>query len=103
MTKQHVHKYRRVDLGRDKNYWVMQCSLPGCNSYTPMRSKLSCPTLLGKVAICNSCGDRFLLDRRSLRLAKPTCSSCVESPKQRELKKVAELFNQLEKEIVDAG
>ena len=88
-----------MNIGRDKPYWVMQCSLPGCNSYTPMRTKLSCPSLVGKISICNSCGDRFAMDRRSLKLAKPTCNDCVTSPKEKELAKAARFFSKLEGEI----
>ena len=101
MSKQHVHKLRRIDMGREKAYWVMQCSLPGCTTYFPMRSKISCPSLLGKISLCNSCGDRFIMDRRSLRLSKPTCSSCVSSPKQAQLDKAKKFFTSLEGELED--
>jgi hypothetical protein len=82
---QHIHKYRRIDIGRDKPYFVMQCGLDGCKHYTPMKTKLSCPSLKGKISICNKCGDRFQLDRRALRQAMPTCFSCIESPKKQKL------------------
>jgi len=98
---QHVHKYKRVDIGRDKPYYVMQCCLPGCTHYTPMRTKLSCPALVGKISVCNKCNDRFEMDRRSLRQAKPTCSSCVTSPEQREIDKAARFFATLEKGLAE--
>lgn len=98
---QHVHKYRRVNIGREKEYFVMQCQLPSCPHYTPMKTKLSCPPLVGKISICNRCGDRFVLDRRSLRQAKPICASCVTSPKQREVDKAAKFFASLEKGLLE--
>ena len=94
---QHIHKFRRIDIGRDTEYWVMQCQLAGCNHYTPMKSKLSVPTLVGKVAICNTCGDRFQLDRRALRQAKPTCLACVKTPKKEELNRAEKFFEEMSK------
>lgn len=92
--KQHIHKFRRVDIGREKSYYVMQCSLPGCNHYTPMNSKLSCPSLIGKVALCNECGDAFTLTRLALRLAKPTCG-CVKSDEAKKTEAAGNFFNNL--------
>jgi hypothetical protein len=100
-VSQHVHKYRRVDIGRDTPYFVMQCKLPGCNHYTAMKTKLSCPQLLGKVSICNSCGNRFTLDRRALRLAKPICIHCVKPKNENESEKATRFFHQLKSEITE--
>ena len=101
MSKQHVHKYRRVDIGRDLPYWVMQCSEAGCTYYIAMKTKKTAPHLVGKIAICNKCGDRFILDRRSLKLAKPICINCVQSPREEELKKVSKFFDNMEGMIED--
>jgi hypothetical protein len=90
---QHVHKYRRTNIGRDKEYWVMRCTLPGCTSYTPMRSKWSCPMLEGKLALCNTCNEGFILDRRALLLAKPICDDCVDSPKAKRARKAMKFLN----------
>ena len=95
---QHVHKLRRVNMGRDREYWVMQCSLPGCTTYFAMKTKVSCPSLVGKVSICNSCGDRFALNRRALQQAKPRCDSCVE-PKDKKLDAANKFFKGLENEL----
>jgi len=94
---QHIHKFRRIDIGKDVPHWVMQCQLPGCNHYTSMVSKLSVPALVGKVSVCNSCGDRFQLDRRALRQAKPTCNACIQTPQKKELDKAAKFFEKLAK------
>lgn len=101
MAKQHVHKYRRIDIGRDKPYWVMQCSLPGCNSYTHMRTIDSCPQLVDKMSLCNKCGDRFILTRKSLQMAKPKCDSCIVSVKKKGMDKAAKFFNELEEILSD--
>lgn len=96
---QHIHKFRRIDMGKDRPYYVMQCSLPGCTTYVPMKSMLSCPPLKGKVAICNKCGDRFILDRRSLRQSKPTCSACVRPHKEEAISAADKFFKNLEKDL----
>jgi hypothetical protein len=99
MTRQHVHRYRRLDIGKKVPYWVMACTLPGCTSYTPMKTVSTCPALEGKVAVCNKCGDRFILDKMSLRKAKPICVSCVDSPLARKLRKAERFFEKMEGEI----
>jgi formylmethanofuran dehydrogenase subunit E len=98
---EHTHKYERENIARDGKpaYWVMRCILPGCNSYTPMKTKLSCPMLKGKIALCNKCEEKFELTRRALRFAKPICVDCVKSPKKKMIKSAEDFFNQLEMEI----
>ena|SRR5215510_1932758 len=91
----HTHCYTRINIGRDKEYWVMKCNLPGCNSYTPGKSKLSFPQLRGEISKCNKCGELFQLDRRSLRMAKPICAECVKSKVRKELKSADEFFDSL--------
>jgi hypothetical protein len=58
---------------------------------------------MGKIAICNKCSERFQLDRRALRQAYPTCLSCVESPRQREIDKAARFFAGLEGKVAEEG
>jgi hypothetical protein len=102
-SKEHVHKYRRVDIAtkEGKEYWVMQCSLDGCTHYTPMKTKLSAPRLKGSKSICNRCGDTFVLDRRAIRMAEPCCFACVERKNPTELERAAQFFHKLEKSLVD--
>lgn len=98
----HTHKYRRLDIssrGSKEPYWVMQCQLPNCNHYYPMKTKLSAPGLWGKHAICNDCGAVFELDRRALRQSYPSCVNCIESPKKKVLDSAAHFFSNLEKEM----
>lgn len=106
----HIHKYRRVNIGQpqivvdsegnkkvgpSKEVWVMKCFELNCTHYTRMRSKLSCPLLLGTIAICNKCEEKFILDKRALRMAMPTCSKCVRPKKAEEIKDASEFFESL--------
>lgn len=77
----------------------MQCQLPGCPHYIPMKTKLSCPALKGKVSLCNDCGNPFEMDRRSIRMANPNCKDCVQSPKKQKIDSAAQFFKDLEKGI----
>jgi hypothetical protein len=99
----HIHKFRRIDIGKKGPYWVMQCRLPHCNYFVPMATKLSVPALIGKIALCNKCNDPFELDRMALRKSKPVCNSCVVSPNKDKLDKAAKFFVKLEGEIVNLG
>lgn len=82
---QHIHKYHRVDIGRKKPYWVMQCHGSTCHHYHPMKTKNSAPTLVGKSSLCNRCGQPFIMDRRSILQAYPTCEDCVRTPNNRKI------------------
>jgi hypothetical protein len=95
----HVHRYSRVDIGRDKEYWVMKCTLPKCNHYTAMASKLRAPLLVGRTAICNKCMEEFTLNRRALRMAAPICDRCVGTRVNIEIKKANDFFEELEKDL----
>lgn len=97
----HTHKYKKINKARRGNppYYVMQCILPGCNSYTPMDTKLSGPSLIGKIALCNKCDKPFELTRRAIRQTNPVCDDCVESRENIEVKKAEEFFQKLEGEI----
>jgi hypothetical protein len=95
----HIHKFRRVDLGKKDPYWVMQCSLPHCNYIVQMASKLSVPALVGKVALCNKCNDPFELDRMALRKHKPICRDCISSPNKDKIEKAAKFFSKLEQDL----
>lgn len=98
----HIHRYTRINLGKDgKEYWVMRCNLPGCNHYTPGKSKLSFPLLRGKHAICNKCGETFELNKRALRFANPICDDCVVHKNEKELKAADEFFDSLLKDVKD--
>lgn len=96
---QHLHKYRRVNIGRKADYWVMQCKLPKCNHYVPMVTKVSVPALVGKIALCNKCNDPFELDRYALQKAEPVCRDCVKSPNKDKIDKAAKFFAKLEGKI----
>ena len=99
----HIHRYSRINLARagKEPVWVMKCNLPNqCTHYVFMKTKISCPALRGKISICNKCGDEFSLDRRSLRMANPTCPSCVDSKEQKaKVAAVNKLFASLGEEI----
>lgn len=94
----HTHKYVRRNNGVNKEVWVMACALPTCPHYVYMKSKLSAPQLVGKVSVCNSCNDEFILDRHSLRLSKPTCKNCRQPET---IDKATNFFEELEKEIME--
>lgn len=114
----HTHKYRRVDIGQPiitktpegnrvvhsrKEVWVMKCAEMNCQHYIRMRSKLSCPLLIGQLSICNKCDNKFILDRRALRMSKPTCPDCVDTKKKDEIQDAGKFFDSLMEKINDVG
>ena len=96
----HIHRYRRVNIGTNgKEYFVMRCTKPMCKHYTAMATKLSAPLLMGNIAECNRCFERFILDKRSLRQASPCCADCVRKVKDPKVKEADLFFQELEKSI----
>lgn len=75
-TQKHTHKLRRH---RYKSGNVVYfCALPDCNY------KIATGLALGKRVVCWRCGDEFLMNEYSIRLAKPHCENC-HKPKVQEV------------------
>ncbi len=68
MADKHTHKLRRHTYKSGNTTFF--CALPDC-SY-----KISPPLAIGKRSICWRCGDPFILNEYSVRLAKPHCEKC---------------------------
>lgn len=64
----HIHKLKRHTFESGNKMFF--CILPDC-SY-----KVKPALSLGKRSICNRCGNEFLMNEYSIRLAKPHCSDC---------------------------
>lgn len=65
--QEHIHKLRRHTYtnGTKVYFCTLDCSF-----------KVEAPFALGKKTICNICGDTFLMNEYSVKLAKPHCNSC---------------------------
>src|SRR5215203_1845718 len=64
----HVHKLRRHKY--PTGTFVYFCALPDCHY------KIEVPLALGKRAICNICGNEFIMNEYSIKLSKPHCADC---------------------------
>lgn len=68
---EHLHKYKRIDIGSRQPYIVLKCTKPSCSHY------IKATLAEGKMAECPRCDAPFLLDKEALRLAVPHCSNCT--------------------------
>jgi hypothetical protein len=69
MPKQtHTHKLRRHKYPSGNS--VFFCTLPDCHY------KIDVPLALGKRSICNICGEEFIINEYTIKLAKPHCLDC---------------------------
>lgn len=97
----HTHRYHRIDIAAKSNppVWVMKCQ--DCSHYVRMKTKLSAPLLRGQISRCNRCDEKFILDKRALRMAEPCCADCVKTPKNKQdkIKSAEDFFSDLEKEL----
>jgi hypothetical protein len=93
----HIHRYIRA-IGRltkdnkDSGYiGYYKCAEPSCTHY--MKAEL----ILGKVSICNRCGDEFVLPLALRNLTnRPHCKRCTKKPtKTKEIPDVMEDYIEL--------
>ena len=74
MTKtEHIHKFKRLIYKSGNS--IFFCATPDC------KQKISIPLALGKRSICWRCGEPFVMNEYSLRLAKPHCGACHKAKK----------------------
>lgn len=77
MKTKHVHKFRRHTHKTGNR--IFFCALPDCNV------KMNPALALGKKCICWRCGEEFILNEYSIRLAKPHCDNCHQPKGQKDL------------------
>lgn len=73
MKEKHIHRYRRVMMGKKKDFPVYQCQEPNCTSY--VRPEL----LVGKLARCIFCRETFIVTAEQMRILqmKLHCPNCT--------------------------
>lgn len=64
----HIHKLKKHKYSSGNA--VFFCILPDCHF------KIDAPLALGKRALCNICGDEFIMNEYTIKLAKPHCPDC---------------------------
>lgn len=69
-SRRHVHKYHQVPLNANR---VWACALPNCNHYMPDHMSSMVP---GKMSICHSCDEQFVLDSDAMKQTRPFCIDC---------------------------
>jgi hypothetical protein len=67
-AQKHIHKFKRLKY-KSGNVTFF-CTLPDCSQ------KINPALALGKRSLCWRCGDEFIMNEYSLRLAKPHCENC---------------------------
>jgi hypothetical protein len=73
LSKNHPHKYKRKWLGKNKDYEVYVCILPGCRHY------VQAEMLEGKEYICWRCGHAQVATVATRLLARPHCKDCTKT------------------------
>jgi Zn finger protein HypA/HybF involved in hydrogenase expression len=70
----HIHKFKRLRYKSGNE--ILFCALPDCSQ------KINPALALGKRSICWRCGESFIMNDYSLRLAKPHCEACHKPKKE---------------------
>ncbi len=72
----HTHKFKRHRFNTGNVVYF--CALPDC------KVKIATALALGKRSLCWRCGEPFVLNEYSIRLAKPHCDNCHKPKVQRD-------------------
>lgn len=81
-SEKHIHKFKRLKYKSGNQ--IFFCTLPDCNV------KINSALALGKRSLCWRCGESFIMNEYSLRLAKPHCENCHKPKKELWLHKPSE-------------
>jgi len=74
MTRRHVHKYIRRNIGSEEQpREIYACSFPDCTHFMPSNA-----LVIGKQSICWQCDEVFNMHPEQVRklVKKPRCQSC---------------------------
>ena len=82
----HIHKYIRVRLGK---HIVYKCSLANCTHF--LRREL----VVGRLSICWRCGEPFVMNRESITLARPRCTTCKKTAKKADIAAITEFIEKV--------
>jgi hypothetical protein len=65
----HVHKYKRVKIGKKRDYEIYRCMIPGCTHY------INAELIENRESICWLCDKVFVITPHLYRI-KPICEDC---------------------------
>lgn len=82
----HTHKYKRMKIGKNKDYPVFRCFVPGCTHY------ISEEHVVNRYSICWLCDQSFVVTPDLIRM-KPICKSCKAGRKEGHKAKPIENFS----------
>ena len=82
-----VHTHTYVRYKSRPGYF--RCDSPDCTHFIDKES------VLGKISLCTTCGEQFLLSREDLKRARPKCLNCSNTKKAKQHKKVQKLTESL--------
>lgn len=86
----HLHRYKRRNIANGgKPYFVFHCTKPACSHYVRV------DMAEGKLCECNRCGQPMVLNRETVRLAKPHCTDCIKRKKSDDVANIAEFLSDL--------
>lgn len=79
--RKHIHQYMKVYqtgtvgtiINRATRY-VWGCALPECTHFMPLNVSNQ---VRGKMSLCNTCMEPFVLDDDNMKVDKPLCNTCA--------------------------
>ena len=85
MTK-HVHKYKRLKIGKKKDFVIFRCFIPGCTHY------ISEDHIINRDSICWACAKPFTITYKLIKV-KPICQDCKDERSEESRAKPIENFS----------
>ena len=71
-TIKHIHKYQRIQRKYSGGVWA--CALPDCTHFMPKNVE---DQVEGKLSVCWTCGEPFILDEDNMKNDRPVCFKCT--------------------------
>ncbi len=81
--RNHIHKYKRINLSNEGEYLVLKCLKPDCSHYVPVS------LAIGAICECNRCSRVMVIDKATILLALPHCKDCTKSKKSEQVADIA--------------
>lgn len=83
----HLHRYKKVNLGNDEDYFVYRCMKPACSHY------LAVKLVENKLCECNRCHEAMVMTKEAMQLTKPHCADCVKRKASKDVEALSKFLS----------
>jgi len=82
----HLHRYKKVNLGNGKDFFVFRCMRPACSHYIAVK------LAEGKLCECNRCHEPMVMTKEAMQLTRPHCANCVKRKVSKDVEAISQFL-----------